>query len=338
MFFNLLNEAIFTCDEDMSHKDEWKAHMWQGFQSSADSSGDKAKWANVISSKKSKRRIILNSRRMAFDCEAFNATEKHCNEAICTFVQNLLLKALSFSLETLEKSPSDFVKFLDSASRLRELSLNELDKDSTEAYCICVNLYHCLLQHALLLSKTGPPTKKNVGHFMCTHCYEIGGDVFSLAELESCVIRGNMSKPSYTKAPHVRPPKNSTAHYAYALDFMDVRTNFILSTGRISDPPCIPVLKPSNLEEQLTTLSQKYLSNHFKTEPTRRIIILPKVCEIYRNDFGRGDFKTCALYCLQYLNGDEQALLIEMLNIESGPVTFKSEQNCDRFHASLKAY
>ena len=63
---------------------------------------------------------------------------------------------------------------------------------------------------------------------MRTHCYEIGGDVFSLAELECCVIRGNMDRGIHLKAPFVREPKKSRAHYTYALDQIDPRINFVL--------------------------------------------------------------------------------------------------------------
>ena len=63
---------------------------------------------------------------------------------------------------------------------------------------------------------------------MRTHCYEIGGDVFSLAELECCVIRGHLDQGHHPRAPFVREPKKSRAHYAYALETIDPRINFIL--------------------------------------------------------------------------------------------------------------
>ena len=63
---------------------------------------------------------------------------------------------------------------------------------------------------------------------MTTNCYEIGGDVFSLVELESCVIRGNMSKAHSPKLPFVQAPKKSCAHLAYALGITEPRINFVL--------------------------------------------------------------------------------------------------------------
>jgi len=281
-FFDILNAAIFSNVQDLHKEEEWKAHMWQEVQSSADSSGETSKWANIVSSKKFRQRIILNSRRMPFDCKSFEYDQtntKGSDDVLCSFVEGLLRKALSFSLKPLD-NPSDFIKFLDDTSRLRELSLSEVDKDGRGTFCMCVNLYHCLLQHALLLSKTGPPTKRNVGHFMRTHCYEIGGDVFSLAELESCVIRGNMSQAYYPKPPYVRAPKKSRGHLAYSLDFVDPRIMFVLNTGNLSHPPEVPVLKPDSLEEQLSVITRLYLNKHVKIDQSRRTVTLPKVCDV----------------------------------------------------------
>ena len=59
-------------------------------------------------------------------------------------------------------------------------------------------------------------------------CYEIGGDVFSLAEIESMVLRGNMSRAENPKVPFVVAPKESRAHIYYALEAADARINFVL--------------------------------------------------------------------------------------------------------------
>jgi len=161
-FLDMINKAIFADSEDMSASDEWKARMWQSVQSSADSSGEREKWASIISSKKQKQRIVLNSRRMPFDCDEFSFQKRDNNlfqQNLCSFVENLLQKALSFSLENLISNPKGFVIFLDETSRLRTFPLRSIDKSGKGAFCIYVNLYHCLLQHALLLATGGPPTK-----------------------------------------------------------------------------------------------------------------------------------------------------------------------------------
>ncbi len=155
-FLDLLRDAVAS-NEEVFDRDELKAHLWQGFQSLSEE--DAAKWANITSGKKSKQRIILNSCRMSFDCDDFDFESSDEDGSISFFVEDLLHKALSISTETLERNPKDFANFLNDTSRLRLLHLDRLDPNSKSTFCICVNLFHCLLQHALLISKTGPPTK-----------------------------------------------------------------------------------------------------------------------------------------------------------------------------------
>jgi hypothetical protein len=170
-------------------KELWKARFWQGFQNSINSSlsSGKGKWAEVASGTKNKRRTIINNRRMVFDIEPELGF-------VNDFVENLLSTCLSFSLDSLEEDPEALLNFIDSTSKLRILSLQQIDLTSESTFCMFVNLYHCLLQHALLLSLNGPLNKKSFGHFMQTSCYEIGGDVFSGRD-SRCIIRGNMTRP-----------------------------------------------------------------------------------------------------------------------------------------------
>lgn len=167
---------------------------------------------------------------MAFDNEGVSLVDVSNG---FTFVEDLLSKALSFSLESLEKDPGSFVKFMDLTSQLRMLQLEEIDFSSRHAFCLFANIYHCLLQQALLLSVSGPLDKKSVVTFMRTSCYEVGGDVFSLAELYNCVLRGKMSKPINPKAPYIEAPKKSNSYRFYALDFKDPRVNFVLVRNAI---------------------------------------------------------------------------------------------------------
>jgi hypothetical protein len=174
-----------------------------------------------------KHRTILNSRRMVFDLGSNISFPTDLSDGHA-FVEELLTTALKFSLDSLENDPESFVEFLDAASHLRLLPLDEIENASRQSFCLFVNLYHCLLQHAMLLSVNGPLTKKSAGTFMRTMCYEIGGDVFSLAEINSCVLRGKMSKPKDPKAPYIEAPKKSSSFKHYALTYTDARVNFVV--------------------------------------------------------------------------------------------------------------
>ena len=132
----------------------------QQMSESAITTDERKKWDTVISSNKARQRVILNTRRMAFDVEGFMSVDSLSTEQVVgAFVQKLLSRVLSFSLKELEESPESFIRFIDDTSRLRKVPLSHLDLNGKDAFCFFVNLYHCLLQHALLLSPIGPLSK-----------------------------------------------------------------------------------------------------------------------------------------------------------------------------------
>jgi hypothetical protein len=307
----------------------WQAHFWQGFTSSIKST--EGKWANITSGSKLKSRLILNSRRMVFDLDV--------PDSACGFVEALLTTALSFSqLSHLKDHPELLVAFLDSTSQLRRLSLEDLDLSSASTFCLFVNLYHCLLQHALLLTVNGPLHKRSFGHFMRTSCYEIGGEVFSLAELHSCVIRGNMTRPLTTKPPAVDVPKKSNSYRFYALGYTNPRVNFVLNTGDMNSPREVVVLNPDHFLSQLNEQSADFLRKNVTVDFSKRLVLLPKVCDVYRYDFasdGTNAATTCLHYCLSFLDTDKANAIKSLLEDEASVVTIKYQPSSDQYHTTL---
>ena len=73
-----------------------------------------------------------------------------------------------------------------------DLALLDFDLESAEALCMFLNLYHCMLIHAFLIM--GLPSSMYKWSTFFRNCsYEAFGDIFSLAELEHCVIRNGQS-------------------------------------------------------------------------------------------------------------------------------------------------
>jgi len=248
-FLERLNDALFYLyNESHPNQAPKVAQDFERYRMSLENvlTGEAGKWCAVSTgtkSKQKKQRRILNGRRMAFDLIPVTAEvlgEGDAQKKIASYVENLLKMALSFSPDTvLDASDTRFIEFLDQTSRLRMLPLHDIDRDSKDALCIFVNLYHCLLQHSLLLALDGLPNKRSVMQFKRSSCYEIGEDVFSLAELECCVIRGKTSRPSHPKPPFVDAPKKSMPYQMmYGLGATDFRINFILvSRNHCSTPP-----------------------------------------------------------------------------------------------------
>ncbi|GMH95851.1 hypothetical protein TrST_g6287 [Triparma strigata] len=292
-------------------------------------------WAGVAGSNKSNRRVVLNARRMRFDGASvkdmrqklaadaerrrdpgdIEVTESGIDQTgasfsspptvsaseeldedvldFTRFAEILLKKALSLSPES---SLKDLVGFLNMTSCLRSLDLNAINYDSDCAVMLFVNIYHCLLQHALLL--LGPPSKTSVSHFFRCVCYEIGGDVFSLSELEHLVIRGKLCAPS---AGRIEPTKSSEPFKKYALGNVDARINFVLHNGLSSSEPIVPVLSLSTgLSRQMNDISTANIQRALQVDSRKRLVILPEVCKIFRDDFG-DDNISCLKYLLRFL-------------------------------------
>jgi hypothetical protein len=309
-----------------------KARFWQGFQSSVESSLSfgKGKWAEIFVGKQAKRRTILNGRRMKFDLDAMDIST---NE----FVQGLLSASLSFSLDSLTEDPGALIRFLDATSYLRTLTLQDLNLKSASTFCVFANLYHCLLQHTLLLSVNGPLKRSSYEHIMRTSCYEIGGDVFSLAEIQSCIIRGQLSRPVVPKAPYVETSKQSRSYRYYALGYTTPRVNFVLNSGHAFSPKEVPILDPETLESQLNTVTAEFIRRNIRVDSSKKTIVLPKVCDVYRNDFGtdfNGMNHAALIYCMSYL--DESMVKTIRSFVRDEPI-IKYQFAIDQYHSVLEA-
>ena len=348
-FSDHLKAALFSSSNEARLEDDaYRAHLWQNVSSQSIAASGRGKWAPITSSKRKQQRIILNGRRMGFDCAPFNAetrvtaTENSVEvgggliEKEEEFVESLLLKACSFTVEMLENQPRDFIDFLDATSRLISINLRDIDLSSDAAFCLVLNLYHCLLQHSLLLSIDGPPSKKTVGTFKRASCYEIGNDIFSLAELECCLLRGRTSKPSNARSPYVEAPKASQSAYRhYALGVTDPRINFVLHQGDFSSGSTVPVLTPEVMEEQLSAATSAFLSRQVKIYVNRRTIVLPKICDVYRQDFGSGDPYDCISFILQYMDEDSQDQIVELFTDETNAPSIKYRPSQQSFVTNL---
>jgi hypothetical protein len=171
-FLQKINDMIFHAQSSrhLTTQTGKIAQVWEGYKMSLETSftGSGGKWAPVMIGKKSKQkrqRRIFNSRRMTFDLKPVVDYRKIHHErgtkmgSIAVFVEELLHKALSLSPEALDSAESSF---LDEVSRLRCINLQDIEYDSKDALCIFVNLYHCLLQHALLFAVDGLPDKVRI--------------------------------------------------------------------------------------------------------------------------------------------------------------------------------
>lgn len=173
---------------------------------------------------------------------------------------------------------------------------------------------------------------------MRTTCYEIGGDVFSLAELNNCVIRGNLSRAVSPKPPYIDAPRKSNAYRFYALERVDSRINLVLNTGDSSCPQAVVVLTPDKLQDQLDAISSHFVQSQLSVDVSKRVIVLPRVCAVYRNDFGNGDDTVAIMFCVTFLSDGVREKVVSILKDQSVPMYMKHQPISEVYHSCLKLW
>lgn len=171
--------------------------------------------------------------------------------------------------------------FLVSAAELKQADVCGLSEAARMAFFL--NLYHVMVLHSYLV--VGPPDSsfKWISYFNKI-AYEVSDDIFSLAELEHCIIRAKMNYPSQFISRFVLPK----SRYRMALATADFRINFALNCGSLSNPAQILVYKPDRLDEFLDKAAQLYLDSVTAVQRNSGDVVvqMPRVCQWFLDDFG----------------------------------------------------
>ena len=148
-----------------------------------------------------------------------------------------------------------------------------------------------------------------------------------------------MTRPISPKPPYIDVSKKSNAYRHYALSHTSRPCiNFLLNTGDASCPRDIHVLRPDHLEVQMILSAAEFLRHNVVLDESRRIIFIPKLCEVYRNDFAGdsvGALNVCLQYCLRYVPEPMRTKITNFLE-EEPSVTIKYVSTADQYHASLR--
>lgn len=239
-----------------------------------------------------------------------------------------------------------WLSFMDGVALLQAIDLQQLPNNlsNDEALCLFLNLYHCMLLHSFLV--IGTPTSLFKFQSLFRNCsYEAFGDIFSLAELEHCIIRAGMSRPDINVLAQFFIP---SSQFSFALkNTRDYRLLWALNCGSVTNSPETPIFKPNKLHSQLDLAVRMNVTRQvlITTSSGSYLITLPQICQWYTKDFltekrvknvsisnnGQNygiDWVLCVL--VQYLSEDQQIILNEILQgLKSYSVKYKSfELNC----------
>lgn len=219
-----------------------------------------------------KHRRILNCRQFSLCCQT-------SGDAL-QLVENALVRGFELAEDSFDDSGRR-VAFLDSVAALKQANVHNLAEDSRLVFFL--NLYHVMIIHAFLV--LGPPDSalQWISYFK-NISYQVSDEIFSITELEHCIIRAQMSYPSQFFSRFVIPK----SQYQMALTQADFRINFALNCGSISNPSTIFIYDVDKLDRQLDAASKLYLRCVTATRRSARdvFIHIPRVCQWFAEDFG----------------------------------------------------
>ncbi|CAM9745133.1 unnamed protein product [Laminaria digitata] len=192
-----------------------------------------------------------------------------------------------------------------------------------EQLSVFLNLYHVMLLHAFFL--LGPPgSPLRVASYFTTLSYEFGGEVFSMADLEHCILRAKTSQPKQFLSKLIIP----TAEYPFSLRKPEPRVSFALNCGSISGVPGVSIYRPEDMDRQLDDAAIYYVNTTTQVLFGKRTVVLPRIVSWYSDDFNDTDNGSsssslgCLLYVKRFLTGEKRAQ-VERLLSGGGQVTVK---------------
>lgn len=168
-----------------------------------------------------------------------------------------------------EDMQANYISFMNGVSLLQRINVSLLQKGSPETTCLLLNLFHCMLLHAMLV--VGVPKHEAGWISLYTSCgYEAFGDIFTLAELQQCVIQ---------------PGGSDKDKFEFTLaDLKDPRIYFALNNGAMSQPPVICIFEPVSLSEQLDTMTRLCLRSHISIatvdSSSNFVLHVPRMCKL----------------------------------------------------------
>ncbi|XP_073768272.1 uncharacterized protein isoform X1 [Danio rerio] len=244
--------------------------------------------------------LLLSVRDEAVPLDALPVPVENCRSetdgAGCELsetLRNLILKLYSDHLSENGKTVDYkamsrslyFERYCDLAVRLQRVELLSMSREEKLAFFI--NIYNALVIHGNL--RLGFP--KNIWQryrFFNYVSYFIGGEVFTLQDIENGVLRGNRKGVGQ----FLKPFSRDDPRLQVALPDVEPLIHFALNCGAKGCPP-IKTYTPQDIDGQLRTAAEAFLENDDSCviDNTGREVKLSQIFKWYKGDFGGTDDK-----------------------------------------------
>lgn len=178
-----------------------------------------------------------------------------------------------------------FEEYCEIASLLKFIKPESFSEEKRKAFFI--NIYNSLTVHAMIYqAQMGslPEAPIKVPGFWKIHCYNIGGLVYTLDEIEHGVLRNNKGHPASGKPEF----EETDPRRQVSLTKLDPRIHFALNCGAKSCPP-IRVYTEERIDSQLEMATKSFLSQEVEVVEkggNKFDVIMSKLFLWYGKDFG----------------------------------------------------
>lgn len=228
----------------------------------------------------------LNAGQMAA-CTPIQASE------LSLLLRELILKLFSEHLSADGKSVDykgmsvdpAFEQYSELAIQLQRVELLSLSREEKLAFFI--NIYNALVIHGYL--RLGAPTNMWQRYrFFNYVSYLIGGEVFTLQDIENGVLRGNRKGVAQL----LKPFSKTDPRLQVALPDAEPLIHFALNCGAKGCPP-IKTYTPQDIDSQLRMAAEAFLENDdgCVVDSGKREVRLSQIFKWYKADFGGTDEK-----------------------------------------------
>ncbi|XP_076602823.1 uncharacterized protein LOC143330271 isoform X2 [Chaetodon auriga] len=200
------------------------------------------------------------------------------------FSEHLSADGKSVDYKGMSLNPA-FERYSELAIQLQRVELLTLSREEKLAFFI--NIYNALVIHGNL--RLGAPTNMWQRYrFFNYVSYLIGGEVFTLQDIENGVLRGNRKGVAQL----LRPFSKTDPRLQVALPDPEPLIHFALNCGAKGCPP-IKTYTPQDIDSQLRTAAEAFLENDdgCVVDSGKREVRLSQIFKWYKDDFGGTDEK-----------------------------------------------
>lgn len=200
------------------------------------------------------------------------------------FSEHLSADGKSVDYKGMSMSPA-FERYCELSIQLQRVELLSLSREEKLAFFI--NIYNALVIHGNL--RLGAPTNMWQRYrFFNYVSYLIGGEVFTLQDIENGVLRGNRKGIAQLR----RPFSKTDPRLQMALPDAEPLIHFALNCGAKGCPP-IKTYTPQDIDGQLRTAAEAFLENDdgCVVDSGKKEVRLSQIFKWYKADFGGTDEK-----------------------------------------------